>query len=99
MGAASSSSCQSNLKLRTIRHRYLGRSPKTNGENFQIASLGQASRRPPAAKPQPTAKGRAPHSLAMSPGVPIRTPTSAPPHGPVTSPARNAPSSVRSRPL
>ena len=35
-----------------------------NGEKRQISSFGQISRRPPPAKPQPTAKGSAPNSPA-----------------------------------
>ena len=46
----------------------------TNGVNCQIASFGQASRRPPPAKPQPTAKGSAMNSPAISAGVPTSTP-------------------------
>ena len=47
-----------------------GRSVKTNGEKCQIASFGHSSRRPPPAKPQPTAKGSAIHSPATSGGRP-----------------------------
>ena len=43
---------------------------KTNGEKCQIDSFGQSSRRPPPAKPQPTANGSAPHSPAPSGGMP-----------------------------
>ena len=43
---------------------------KTNGEKCQIASFGQTSRRPPPAKPQPTAKGSAIHSPATAAGMP-----------------------------
>ncbi len=96
MGAAISTICQSISKRRTIRQMLRGTSPSANGEKRQMASFGQASRMPPAAKPQPTAKGSAAHSRAMMAGVPSIAPTSAPPQGPVTSPARNAPSSVMS---
>ena len=43
---------------------------KKSGEKCQIASFGQSSRRPPPAKPQPTAKGSATHSPANSGGSP-----------------------------
>ena len=43
---------------------------KTNGEKCQIASFGQSSRRPPPAKPQPMANGRAPNSPLKSGGRP-----------------------------
>ena len=43
---------------------------KTNGEKCQMASFGHSSRRPPPAKPQPTAKGSAIHSPATSGGRP-----------------------------
>ena len=47
-----------------------GRPVKTNGEKCQIASFGHSSRRPPPAKPQPTAKGSATHSPVKSGGRP-----------------------------
>ena len=39
---------------------------KTKGEKLQMSSFGQASRRPPPAKPQPMANGRAPNSPAAN---------------------------------
>ena len=45
-------------------------SVKTNGEKCQIASFGHSSRRPPPAKPQPTAKGSAINSPVTSGGRP-----------------------------
>ncbi len=41
-----------------------------NGEKRQISFLGQTSRSPPPANPQPMAKGSAPHSWTMSGGKP-----------------------------
>ena len=87
-------------RSRSIRQARRWRPVKTNGEKCQIASFGQSSRRPPPAKPQPTAKGSAMNSPATSGGQADharrrwrrRT-------GPAMRPARNAPSSVRSAAL
>ena len=53
---------------RSICQARRGRPVKTNGEKCQMASFGQSSRRPPPAKPQPTAKGRAMNSPVTSGG-------------------------------
>jgi hypothetical protein len=76
-----------NLESRTIAQARFGKPVKTNGEKCQIASFGQSSRRPPPAKPQPTAKGSAIHSRAKSGGRPISAPIVAPAYGPAMSPA------------
>ena len=73
-----------------------GRLKNTKGEKFQMSCLGHASRRPPPAKPQPTAKNTAPYSPNARAGRLARPPTIAPVYGPAMRPARNAPSSVRS---
>src|SRR5437660_8902557 len=69
MGASSKTTCQSTCRLRSIFHARPGKLVSTNGEKCQIASFGQSSRRPPPAKPQPTAKGSAPHSPMPSGGI------------------------------
>ena len=61
-----------------MRHTWRGRLKITNGEKFQMSSLGHASRMPPPAKPQPTAKNGAPYSPAASAGSAIDRPTIAP---------------------
>ena len=58
------------LKRRTSRQTWRWSSVKKNGEKCQIASFGQISRRPPPAKPHPTAKGSATHSPARAAGMP-----------------------------
>ena len=55
---------------RTICQARRCRLVKTNGEKCQIASFGQSSRRPPPAKPQPTANGSALNSPLPSGGRP-----------------------------
>ena len=80
--------CQSSVTFRTCRQMDCRSRVNKNGVNFQISSFGQISRRPPPAKPQPIAKGSAPHSPAMSAGMPTPAPTSAPAYGPATSPVR-----------
>ena len=62
-------------RARTICQARRCRLVKTNGEKCQIASFGQSSRRPPPAKPQPTAKGRAMNSPSTSGGTPTSAPT------------------------
>ena len=47
-----------------------------------MSSFGHASRKPPPAKPQPTAKNGAPYSPAASAGSDIDRPTIAPVYGP-----------------
>ena len=91
IGAASRITTQSISNRRTSRQTCRCRPVKNSGENCQIASFGQISRRPPPANPQPTAKGSAIHSPAMNGGMPTMTPTMAPAYGPASSPARNAP--------
>ena len=70
IGAASRMTTQSIWNRRTSRQTLRCRSVKNSGEKCQIASFGQISRRPPPAKPQPIAKGRAIHSPAMIGGMP-----------------------------
>ena len=66
-----------------IRQTRRCRSVKTNGEKCQMSCFGHSSRRPPPAKPQPTAKGSA-AELAGEQRRQRRTsrPTSAPAYGP-----------------
>ena len=78
MGAASMSTTQSICSRRTNRQTYRCRSVKKSGEKCQMASFGQSSRKPPPAKPQPIAKGRAIHSPATIAGIPTMEPTMAP---------------------
>ena len=70
IGAASRITTQSIWNRRTSRQTLRCRSVKNSGEKCQMASFGQISRRPPPAKPQPTAKGRAIHSPAITGGMP-----------------------------
>ena len=71
---------------RSICQTRRGRLVKTNGEKCQMASFGQSSRRPPPAKPQPTAKGSAMISPVASGGRPTSAPTIAPAYGPAIEP-------------
>ncbi len=98
-GASSRITDQSACTLLNMRQMCRCSLVNTNGEKCQISSFGQASRSPPPANPQPTAKGRAMYWPAMSAGAPTSVPTSAPAYGPAMSPARNEPSSVRSAAL
>ena len=59
IGAASRMTTQSIWNRRTSRQTWRWRSVKKSGEKCQMASFGQISRRPPPAKPQPIANGRA----------------------------------------
>ena len=83
IGAASRITTQSIWNRRTSRQTLRCRSVKKSGEKCQIASLGQISRRPPPAKPQPTANGSAIHSPATTRrDARPSTPTMAPAYGP-----------------
>src|SRR2546428_6081090 len=66
----------------------------TNGEKSPNASFGHSSRRPPPAKPQPTAKGSAIHSPLKSGGTPTFAPPAAPADVPATPPATHHASSL-----
>ena len=85
---------QDDLPVHLQGSKHLPRAPVQAREDERARSArslpsGQSSRRPPPAKPQPIAKGRAISSPPTSGGKPTRVPTVAPAYGPAISPATN----------